>query len=109
MVLRPGQMSLHHGRMFHASGPNVSDDRRIGVAIRYITPDVQQHVAPHDYAMLARGCDRKGHFRLIDGPASDFAPEALALYDEMLETQALALAEGAEQDVGLYPTEAVQS
>lgn len=106
VTLRPGQISLHHGRMFHASGRNASNDRRIGVAIRYITPEVQQHVAPHDYAMLARGRDRHGHFKLIDGPASDFAPEAVALYDEMLETQALALADGAEQDVGLYTSQA---
>jgi chlorinating enzyme len=35
-ALRPGEMSLHHGRCFHASGPNISDDRRIGLAIRYV-------------------------------------------------------------------------
>ena len=29
--LHPGQVSLHHGRMFHASGPNRSDHDRIGV------------------------------------------------------------------------------
>ena len=28
--LQPGQMSFHHGRTFHASSPNNSDDRRIG-------------------------------------------------------------------------------
>ncbi|MGI9413187.1 MAG: phytanoyl-CoA dioxygenase family protein, partial [Hyphomicrobiales bacterium] len=102
VVLKPGQLSLHHGRMFHASGPNRSDDRRIGVAIRYITPAVEQHVSPHDYAMLVRGRDDHGHFRLIDGPASDLSPEALALYDEILQTQQVAMTEGAEQDVGLY-------
>ena len=58
IILRLGQMSLHHGRMFHASGPNMSADRRIGVAIRYITPRVRQHLAVRDYAMLVRGCDR---------------------------------------------------
>ena len=41
----PGEMSLHHGRCFHASGPNMSDDRRIGLAIRYVTPEVR-HEAP---------------------------------------------------------------
>ena len=30
VVLRPGQVSLHHGHLFHASNPNDSDDRRIG-------------------------------------------------------------------------------
>lgn len=39
--LRPGQMSFHHGRCFRASGPNRSQDRRIGLAIRYVTPDVR--------------------------------------------------------------------
>ena len=39
--LAPGQMSLHHGKLFHASHPNRSDDRRIGVAIRYIRPDMR--------------------------------------------------------------------
>ena len=55
IVLQPGQMSLHHGRMFHASGPNSSGDRRIGCAIRYVTPGVKQLVAERDYAMLVRG------------------------------------------------------
>ena len=36
--LLPGQMSIHHGLMIHGSGPNISNDRRIGVAIRYINP-----------------------------------------------------------------------
>ena len=102
VALRPGQLSLHHGRMFHASGPNRSEDRRIGFAIRYITPAVEQHVSPHDYAMLARGRDTHGNFRLIDGPAGDLNPQALRLYDEILNTQKVAMTEGADQEVGLY-------
>jgi ectoine hydroxylase-related dioxygenase (phytanoyl-CoA dioxygenase family) len=45
IVLRPGQVSLHHGRMIHGSGPNSSEDRRIGFVIRYVSPDVMQEVA----------------------------------------------------------------
>ena len=37
VALLPGQSSMHHGHLFHASGPNTSDDRRIGMAIRYIS------------------------------------------------------------------------
>ncbi len=55
IVLRPGQLSLHHGRMIHGSGPNHSDDRRIGFVIRYVNPDVLQEVAQKDYAMLVEG------------------------------------------------------
>ena len=53
--LRAGEMSLHHGLMFHGSGPNRTDGRRIGLVIRYISPDVTQTVGSTDYAMVARG------------------------------------------------------
>ena len=78
VVLQPGQMSLHHGRMFHASGPNRSDDRRLGLAIRYIAPHMRQTVGAQDYAMLVRGKDDYGHFTLIDAPTADFAPDDVA-------------------------------
>ena len=38
MVLRPGQMSLHHPRTIHGSQPNRSDSRRIGVAVQTYLP-----------------------------------------------------------------------
>lgn len=95
VILQPGQMSLHHGRMFHASGPNRSADRRIAIAIRYITPEVRQQVGTRDYAMLVRGIDRPRHFIHIARPASDFAPRALDLHDEVTQAQAEALADGA--------------
>jgi len=36
VVLSPGEMSLHHGRVFHGSQPNRSADRRIGFNAQYI-------------------------------------------------------------------------
>jgi hypothetical protein len=38
-ILNPGEMSLHHVKVVHGSEPNRSDDRRIGLAIRYIPTD----------------------------------------------------------------------
>src|ERR1043166_7305891 len=35
-ILKAGEMSLHHIKTVHGSGPNRSRDRRIGLAIRYI-------------------------------------------------------------------------
>ncbi len=99
--LQPGEMSLHHGLTIHGSGPNRSSDRRIGFAIRYINPNVQQRVAERDYAMLARGVDRSGHFINYAPPTALFAPESLALYDEIRKDQAKALAAGA-RTVALY-------
>src|SRR5882757_881264 len=40
--LRPGQASLHHVLLFHGSEPNRSDQRRIGLAIRYIPTRLKQ-------------------------------------------------------------------
>ena len=45
VVLRSGEMSLHHVRLFHGSGPNRSLHRRIGYVIRYI-PDLGQADRP---------------------------------------------------------------
>ena len=66
--LRTGQASLHHGHLFHASGPNSTDDRRIGVAIRYIKPSMRQRTGQRWMARLACGEDRYGHFDLADPP-----------------------------------------
>ena len=102
IVLQPGQMSLHHGRMFHASGPNTSDDRRIGCAIRYVTPGVRQLVAERDYAMLVRGCDTERNWVNVAAPSEPFGDDAMALYAQIRRDQSVALAQGAKQQVGLY-------
>ncbi|MCU9838336.1 phytanoyl-CoA dioxygenase family protein [Ruegeria sp. WL0004] len=102
--LSPGQMSLHHGLTIHGSGPNRSDDRRIGMAIRYLNPNARQLVAERDYALPARGTDSSGNFIPVAAPARLFAPEALALYDRIRADQAKALAQGASSAVPLYQT-----
>ena len=60
--LQSGEISLHHILTVHASEPNRADDRRIGVAVRYIAPHVRQTEAPADSAWLVRGQDRYDHF-----------------------------------------------
>jgi len=100
--LKPGQMSFHHGRTFHASGPNMSDDRRIGMAIRYVTPEVRQADMARDYAMLVRGQDREKGWINVAPPARLFDPVAMALYNEVLTAQATALTAGAKAPVDLY-------
>jgi hypothetical protein len=83
IVLRPGQMSLHHGWVFHASSPNASADRRIGFNMNLIAPNVRQSRFAGDSAMLLRGHDRHGHFEPEPRPQADFAPEARALQAEL--------------------------
>ncbi len=62
VILKPGQASLHHGHLFHSSGPNQSKDRRIGIAIRYIRPSMKQNTGDRSLVTLASGIDRYGHF-----------------------------------------------
>ena len=99
VILQPGQMSLHHGRMFHSSGPNRSDDRRIGIAMRFITPAVTPTHVTQDYAVLMRGENTSKHWHCVTPPAQPFAPESLTLYDSVLAGQSLALADGSETEL----------
>ncbi len=73
-TLLPGRASLHHGWAIHASGPNISDDRRIGLNVQYISPKMKQTKDASDSAILIRGEDRYGHF-IADQPATEWLPE----------------------------------
>jgi non-heme Fe2+,alpha-ketoglutarate-dependent halogenase len=81
--LQPGQFSLHHGRVFHASHPNRTGDRRIGLAIRYIPTRMRQVPGANMAAMLVRGEDRFGHFRPARRPSGIFLADDLAHWREM--------------------------
>ncbi len=85
VVLRPGEMSLHHVRIFHGSEANNSSTRRIGYAIRYIPTYVRQVSGPRTSAFLVRGQDRFGHFDDEPVPKADYAPEAVAAYEDALD------------------------
>ena len=99
VVLRPGQMSLHHGRIFHASGPNRSDHDRVGLVFRFLTPGVRQQVSQRDYAMQVRGIDDRGNWIHVAPPTRNFAAADLELYERIREDQRAALAEGATQEL----------
>ncbi|MEL6218189.1 MAG: phytanoyl-CoA dioxygenase family protein [Pseudomonadota bacterium] len=101
-ALSPGEMSLHHGRLFHASGPNSTNDRRIGLVIRYIRPDTPVVREGADYAMLARGADRTRNRINISPPPGSFTPARLALWEEVQTAQTEMLAEGLSSADDLY-------
>jgi hypothetical protein len=93
LELAPGEMSLHHVRLVHGSGPNRSDDRRIGFAIRYIPTHVRQ-LGGRDTASLVRGVDRFGHFDLEPRPASDFDAASRAAHAAILKRHTELLMKG---------------
>lgn len=87
MPLQPGEMSMHNVRLAHASGPNRSSDRRIGLSLHYMPTRTKQVVGEWDSAALVRGEDRYGHFTLTPRPAKDFDPAAVAFHEKA--TQAI--------------------
>ena len=91
VVLAPGQMSLHHGRTFHASNPNRSNDRRIGLAVRFVAPTMRQADGSKGVAVLVRGEDRHGNFELAEPPAAAFDDRALAQHRRAAEIRNAAL------------------
>jgi len=77
--LQPGQCSMHHGHLFHASGPNVSDDRRIGAAIRYIKPSMKLQTGDRLLVALVSGEDNFGHFEVAGSPKGRLTDDDFAL------------------------------
>ncbi|MEL7542283.1 MAG: phytanoyl-CoA dioxygenase family protein [Pseudomonadota bacterium] len=82
--LRPGEASFHHGWTLHASMPNVSDDRRIGLNVQYLATHVRQTKHDLDTAMLVRGVDEYENFETDHPAKSDLDPAAIA-HQQMLE------------------------
>ncbi|MEM7058541.1 MAG: phytanoyl-CoA dioxygenase family protein [Pseudomonadota bacterium] len=100
-ALQPGQMSLHHGRMFHGSGPNTTDDRRIGFVMRFIRPDTPAQ--RRDFAMLMRGADRvQNRINLVPETGQDFTEGRLALYEEAQAAVNQALSDGLDSPTEMY-------
>ena len=74
MALQPGQMSMHNVRCAHGSGPNTTDDRRIGLSLQYMPTSTRQKLVEWDNAALVRGVDTYGHFEDCPRPSHDFDP-----------------------------------
>ena len=89
--LAAGEMSLHHVRVIHGSAPNRAADRRIGMALRYCATDVRQTKVDGDHAVLARGADAHGHFRLIPRPREVSGEREQQLAGEYRKTRNRAL------------------
>jgi len=94
--LKAGEMSLHHIKLVHGSDANRTDDRRIGLAIRYIPTYVRQ-TKVRDSAILVRGSDRYQHFDYEPRPAADLDAAALAAHHESVDRQVKALYSGTDK------------
>ena len=68
--LQPGEMSLHSFRSIHASGPNQTDDPRIGFAIRYCAADLQRgsRITEKESATLVSGVEPVNCSFIMESP-----------------------------------------
>ena len=68
VILKAGQLSLHHPQIIHGSGLNKSNDRRIGFAIQsYIGTNVDE-VLGKIYVQQARGADSFKYHQHVNRP-----------------------------------------
>ena len=86
MPLEPGQVSLHNVKCAHGSGPNSSNDRRIGLSLHYMPTHTKQMFSEWDSAALVRGEDRYNHFVHAPIPKKDFDPEVIAFHKRASDT-----------------------
>ena len=85
LLLQPGQFSLHHTMVLHASSPNHADHDRIGIGISYIPAHVKHIGTTRLAASLVRGEDRHGHFALEPRPRASADAAAVAAHAESLD------------------------
>ena len=69
VILKPGQISLHHGHLIHTSGPNTTNDQRTGTASRYIKPSMKQCSGDKSLAAHVAGEDPYGLFIIAEAPS----------------------------------------
>jgi non-heme Fe2+,alpha-ketoglutarate-dependent halogenase len=79
LVMRPGEMSIHHPVILHGSNSNLSTGSRIGLSASYSTPELYNG---HRAVVWVRGDGPKDHhhFEAIDKPPTATFEEAVAAY-----------------------------
>ena len=94
--LKTGEAAIFDYSIAHASHPNLSDERRIGIVLRYIPPETRQVLASWDSAALVRGVDNYGNFEHEPIPQCDLDPVAVAFHQKAEEMQRQVYFKGTE-------------
>ena len=80
VVLRPGEMSLHHTNIVHGSNPNTSDGPRIGFIVRFVT----NHTTNRDRLVVhARGSGDCSHLQLAPAPVTEDLEAAIVAWSSV--------------------------
>jgi len=78
LILKPGQMSVHHGEIVHGSQPNMSQQRRVGFALQsYMPNNIKQHIGDNMW-LSVRGNERAGEgTTLLSRPLANMSTESV--------------------------------
>ena len=80
LILKPGEMSIHHGAVIHGSKPNKSKQRRIGFALQSYCPHGIKQIIGKNIWMQIRGGKRNDRDGLqLHRPQFDMEPLAVNL------------------------------
>ncbi len=75
-----GEASIHHFRLAHASPPNTSDRRRIGILFVYCPSRVRPTLGRYP-ALVVRGANRFDHWDRDPLPERDLDPEMVEYFE----------------------------
>ena len=91
MILHPGQASLHHPSVLHASKANLSDQPRLGIAFRYIPANNFPRTLTwmRRSATLVCGKDKLGKFNPDHRPTQDYDPVGLKAHKKSVRIAAI--------------------
>ena len=80
LIIKPGEMSIHHGAVIHGSKPNKSKQRRIGFALQSYCPHEIEQIIGKNIWMPIRGGKRDDRDGLqLHRPQFDMDPLAVNL------------------------------
>lgn len=97
LILRPGQMSIHHARTIHASQPNYSAYRRVGFALQsYVATGGRQVIGDNCWLPVRGQCEH-GEIIELQRPKYDMEPAAVAQREKVNENFSRILYHGAEK------------
>ncbi len=97
LILKPGQMSLHHAKVIHGSQPNRSQQRRIGFAMQAYMPAGARQTLGENYWLPMRGNCAQPDFVYLKRPSHDMDPEGVNEREKANRNWADILYQGASQ------------
>ena len=97
LILKPGQMSIHHARVIHGSQPNRSRNRRVGFVLQVFAPAGTRQNIGENLWLPVRGNCAQDDVEYLDRPEFDMDPKGAASRQRANDNWANILYQGASK------------